>query len=180
MSPLKNLIEQYIIQYPNERAPVKMLSFIINESNVFSKKNLSAHFTGSAWVVSPDKCKTLLTHHKKLNKWLQLGGHADGNKNLLKVAVQEAKEESGLKNFKILSEKIFDVDIHKIPQFGSEPSHLHYDVRFLLQANPEKESIIISHESHSLAWVPIDEIFNLNPDISIKRMVIKTKSLNRK
>mgnify|MGYP001209773807 FL=1 len=177
MNTLKKLIDQYILDHPHERAPSKMLGFLINQSSVFSRKNFLGHFTGSAWIVSPDRSKVLLTHHKKLNKWLQLGGHSDGEKNLLEVAVREAKEESGLKIFKILSEYIFDLDIHKVPQFADEPSHYHYDVRFLLQANPEKELIIANHESHDLAWVPIHKIFNLNSEPSIKRMILKTKSL---
>ena len=179
MNTLKKLIDQYILHHPYEKAPSKMLSFLINQSSVFSRNNFIGHFTGSAWVVSPDRSKVLLTHHKKLNKWLQLGGHSDGEENLLEVAVREAKEESGLKGFKILSEYIFDLDIHKIPQFSDEPPHFHYDVRFLLQADPEKEPIIVNHESHSLAWVPIHKIFSLNPETSIKRMVLKTKSLDK-
>ena len=174
---LELLIENYICTYPHEKSPYDMLSFYRTEREVFSKKNKKGHFTGSGWVVSPDKCKVLMTHHKIINKWLQLGGHANGENDLLKVALREAREESGLQRFEVLNKTVFDLDIHRIPKIGSEPSHLHYDVRFLLEADPEKEPIIISNESYDVAWVPIENVLILNPDKSIHRMVDKTVAL---
>ena len=135
------------------------------------------HFTGSGWIVSPDKRKVLMTHHKIINKWLQLGGHANGENDLLKVALREAIEESGFQRFKVLDNTIFDLDIHRIPKVGSEPSHLHYDVRFLLEADPEKEQIIVSDESYDVAWFSIENVLILNPEKSIHRMVEKTLAL---
>jgi 8-oxo-dGTP pyrophosphatase MutT (NUDIX family) len=117
-----------------------------------------------------------MTHHKKIGKWLQLGGHADDEEDLLKVSQREAKEESGLNNFVILSKEIFDMHIHEVPSIGSEPKHLHYDIRFLLEANPE-ESIIVSDESYDVAWIELDKIQQINSEDSIIRMVKKTKTL---
>ena len=174
---LELLIKNYICSYPLEKAPYDMLSFYKSERSVFSKKNKKGHFTGSGWVVSPDKHKILMTHHKTINKWLQLGGHADGEEDLLKVALREAWEESGLQRFKVLNKTVFDLDVHKIPKVGSESSHFHYDVRFLLEADPEKESIIVSDESYDVAWFPIEKVLRLNPEKSIHRMVDKTVSL---
>ncbi|SVB71799.1 uncharacterized protein METZ01_LOCUS224653, partial [marine metagenome] len=147
------------------------------ERSVFSKKNKKGHFTGSGWVVSPDKRKILMTHHKTINKWLQLGGHADGETDLLKVALREATEESGLHRFEILNKTVFDLDVHKIPKICSDLSHFHYDVRFLLEADPEKEPIIVSKESYDVAWVPIENVLKLNSEKSIHRMVDKTMAL---
>ena len=174
---LELLIKNYICSYPLEKAPYDMLSFYKSERSVFSKKNKKGHFTGSGWVVSPDKRKILMTHHKTINKWLQLGGHADGETDLLKVALREATEESGLHRFEILNKTVFDLDVHKIPKICSDLSHFHYDVRFLLEADPEKEPIIVSKESYDVAWVPIENVLKLNSEKSIHRMVDKTMAL---
>ncbi|SVA14844.1 uncharacterized protein METZ01_LOCUS67698 [marine metagenome] len=171
------LIENYIYAYPHEKAPYDMLSFYKTERAIFSKRNKKGHFTGSGWIVSPDKRKILMTHHKIINKWLQLGGHADGEGDLLKVALRESIEESGFREIKVLNETIFDLDIHKIQKTGPETSHFHYDVRFLLEADPNKESIVVSDESYDVAWIPIEGVLELNPETSIHRMIEKTKAL---
>ena len=158
MNFLIQLIQNYSDRYPSEKVAITMLSFIENHTNHFSRTNHHGHFTGSAWIINPDKTKILMTHHKKIGKWLQLGGHADGESDLLKVSQREAVEESGINNFVTISNEIFDMDIHEIPPIGSDPKHLHYDIRFLLQADPDKESLIISNESHDVAWIPLDKI----------------------
>lgn len=131
------------------------------------------HLTGSAWVVSPDRKRTLLTHHHKLDKWLQLGGHADGDGDLLAVALREAREESGLTRLRPVGTAVFDVDRHWIPPRKTEPGHYHHDLRFLIEADPD-EPLVISSESKDLAWVGIDRVTALNPEESMARMVRKT------
>ena len=180
MKNLKQLLKIYIQKNPYEVNAIKMLNFFDNHDGCFEKDNLPGHFTGSAWVISPDKNKILMTHHKKLNMWLQLGGHADGEKDLKSVALKEAKEESGFNNFSILSEEIFDLDIHKIESMNEEPEHLHYDVRFLLEADPNEQDIIISEESHDVKWIHLDDVLEYNSEASISRMVEKTKKLKLK
>ena len=98
----------------------------------------------------------LLMRHKKLNKWLQLGGHADGNTDILCVALKEAREESGIEDIVFLQEDIFDIDVHQIPTINSTPSHKHYDIRFLLQAN--HEDFIKNEEAYELRWFSFEEI----------------------
>ena len=131
------------------------------------------HLTGSAWIVSPDRTRTLLTHHHKLDKWLQLGGHADGDPDLLAVALREAREESGLAAVRAVSGEVFDVDRHWIPARKTEPGHYHYDLRFLIEADPN-EPLVISNESKDLAWVDVAGVAALNPEESMARMVRKT------
>jgi 8-oxo-dGTP pyrophosphatase MutT (NUDIX family) len=131
------------------------------------------HLTGSAWIVSPDRRLTLLTHHHKLDKWLQLGGHADGDADLLAVALREAREESGLTQLRAVDASVFDVDRHWIPERKNEPGHYHYDLRFLVEANPA-EPLRITSESKDLAWVELGRVTTLNPEESIARMVRKT------
>ena len=177
MKNLATLLENYIAEYPHENAATNMLDFFNKEGNSFSKENKEGHFTGSAWIVSPDRSMVLMTHHRKLNMWLQLGGHADGMEDLISVAIREAKEESGFNEFVLLSDRIFDLDIHKFPATKDEPGHHHYDVRFLLEADPNNNTIIISDESIDVQWIPLDKVLSLNPESSIQRMVKKTSDL---
>jgi|TARA_B110000263_G_scaffold137793_1_gene119541 8-oxo-dGTP pyrophosphatase MutT (NUDIX family) len=173
---LINHLNEYLIQYPDEYIKVgKTLDFIKNHDTCFDRNNWSGHFTGSAWVVDTTRAWILMTNHIQLNMWLQLGGHAEGNPDLLSVAVKEAKEESGLKKFKIISDKIFDLDIHQIPIYGENPPHLHFDVRYLLEAEHKDHLLIASNESHEIAWVNKKEVLNKNPEDSISRMLHKMK-----
>ncbi len=130
------------------------------------------HITGSAWIVCPQRRRVLLTHHRKLKKWLQLGGHSDGDANTLRVATREAEEESGLR-MKPLSEGMFDIDIHTIPARGDDPEHKHYDVRFLFEAD-DHAPLTISDESNDLRWVLIEELHNLTSEESVLRMAHKS------
>ena len=114
-----------------------------------------------------------MTHHKKLNKWLQLGGHADENENLLEVAYNEAVEESGFDDFSVVSGKIFDLDIHRIPQYKDIPAHYHYDVRYIFTSKMNPDIVIVSEESKDVAWVSKDDVLNKNNEQSIERMLIK-------
>ena len=179
MRNLGKLLEEYIAAYPNEKAAINMLEFFNRDKNCFQKNNQGGHFTGSAWVVSPDRSQVLMTNHKKLNMWSQLGGHADGIDDLISVAIREAKEESGFDNFVLVSEKIFDLDIHEFPAIAEGPIHLHYDIRFLLEADPKDNRIVVSDESHDVRWIPLDKVVKLNPENSMQRMVKKTSALFR-
>lgn len=149
------------------------IRFVEAHEDCFLRSQLSGHLTGSAWIVSPDRTRTLLTHHRKLDKWLQLGGHADGDTDLLAVAMKEAREESGLTRLKAVSATPFDVDRHLIPERKGVPEHFHYDLRFMLEADPA-EPLVISNESKDLAWVEVARVTALNPEESMARMVRKT------
>jgi len=137
---------------------------------------LRGHLTGSAWILSADRSKVLLTHHHKLDRWLQLGGHADGDPDMVSVALREASEESGLTNLRVASGELFDFDRHEIPARGDEPAHWHFDFRFVIEADPA-EPLMISSESKDLAWVEIGRVTSLNPEELMARMVRKTPTL---
>ena len=149
------------------------IRFVEAHPDCFLRSQLSGHLTGSAWIVSPDRTRTLLTHHHKLDKWLQLGGHADGDGDLLAVALREAREESGLARVRAVSAEIFDCDRHLIPVRGAEPAHYHHDLRFMIEADLA-EPLVISDESKDLAWVETTRVTSLNPEESMARMVRKT------
>lgn len=149
------------------------IAFVLNNPDCFSRAN-KGHLTGSAWIVHDSRTKALLTHHKKLNIWVQLGGHADGNPDILKVAQTEALEESGIPDLILLSPEIYDIDIHAIPG----PCAYHYDVRYLLQA-PKDAKIQVSDESHDLAWIPFDQLPKYVNERSVLRMADKFSTLGK-
>ncbi|WGL58507.1 NUDIX hydrolase [Pigmentibacter sp. JX0631] len=166
----------------------EIISFVKDNENCFYRNCLKGHITSSALVVNQNFTKILLTYHAKLNKWLQLGGHCDGESIVYQSALREAKEESGLKsidfidieNFpNILSDaKIpqpFDIDIHYIPERKNEPGHFHYDIRYLLFS--KDENITISEESLDLKWIQINEINFYSNEVSCLRQVEKLKYL---
>ncbi len=149
------------------------IAFVEGHADCLLRTCIPGHLTGSAWVVSPDGQRTLLTHHRKLDKWLQLGGHADGETDLLAVARREAEEESGLAAVRAVSPALFDLDRHWIPERKGEPGHYHYDLRFRFEADPAVP-LRITNESKALAWVEVCEVTRLNPEESMARMVRKT------
>lgn len=119
--------------------------------------------------MSNDGERVLLTHHRKLGRWLQLGGHADGDRDLARVALREAEEESGLADLQV-EPAIFDLDRHWIPARGNEPGHWHYDVRYVVRATGS-ECFAVSDESLALAWMPIEALVaDPTADASLRRM----------
>ncbi len=113
----------------------RVADFVARNPAAFGRDPHSGgHVTASAFVLSPDGAATLLTHHAKLDRWLQLGGHCDGIADTAFVALKEAYEESGLARLRLASDQVYDVDIHEIPARGADPAHLHYDIRYLMQA----------------------------------------------
>jgi len=105
----------------------------------------------------------LLTLHRKLGKWLHLGGHCDGIRDPFFVAWKEAYEESGLTLIEPVSDQVFSFDIHRIPEFKGVPEHLHYDVRYLFVAD-HHEPLVVSDESIDLRWFDIGELAGLGLD----------------
>jgi 8-oxo-dGTP pyrophosphatase MutT (NUDIX family) len=157
-----------------ERAVLEILRRFVQENeNCFERFLHVGHITGSAWIVDPAREQVLLTHHRRLDKWLQLGGHADGEPDVLKVALREAREESGIDGIRPVNESVFDVDVHEIPAQGRDPAHFHYDVRFLLEADHSRP-LMLTSESKALAWVRLSEVVQLTGERSVLRMVEKT------
>jgi hypothetical protein len=172
---LKQLLIKYKRKHPDELSTVESaIEFLDSTPLCFNRKNLYGHFTGSAWVVDTTREWVLMTHHRQLNLWLQLGGHADGSSDLLCVALDEAQEESGLTGFKVLSQNIFDLDIHLIPKYNDIPSHFHFDIRFIIENTQSVKNIIVSDESHDVVWIHKNDVLNKNPEESMVRMLKKT------
>lgn len=172
---LLSFFSEYKTPYPEEEVFIPRFIELLAHKNCFERTHLPGHITGSSWIVDPNHQQTLLVHHAKLNKWLQPGGHADGDQNVLQVALREAEEETGLKNLKVANNLPFDIDIHTIPARKDMPEHFHFDIRFLIEASPN-DPIIVSEESHDVKWIKLDALEKLNQEESIVRM--KKKIIN--
>jgi len=123
----------------------------------FNRSPEADHITASGFVLSPDRSLALLMHHRKLDLWLQPGGHCDGNPDVRAVAAREVSEEIGSPSARFISRAIFDVDVHEIPARRSEPAHHHHDIRFLFEVDPN-EPLPGNNESLALRWLRIDEL----------------------
>jgi 8-oxo-dGTP pyrophosphatase MutT (NUDIX family) len=159
-----------------ESMRVRILEFVRSHEDCFERSQKAGHVTGPAWIVNPGRTHALLTHHAKLNKWLQPGGHCGGDGDVARVALREAHEETGLADLRLWRDAVFDVDAHQIPARGGEPAHVHYDIRYLIEAG-EDSPLTVSDESHELAWVRLVKIETLNADASVLRMVARTLAL---
>ncbi len=163
-------LDDYLRRHPERvGAAARFRDFMSAHADGADRRLVYGHLTGSAWLVSADGRRVLLTLHRKLGRWLQLGGHADGDPDLAAVALREAEEESGLVGL-VVERDLFDIDRHWIPARGSEPGHWHYDLRYVVQA-AVSEAFVVGDESHALAWRPIVSLVDdLEIDASIRRM----------
>lgn len=168
-----DLLHEYARRHPAEAAAsAAFLAFAASGTDTYSRARPDGHFTASCWLVSANGERVLLTHHRKLGRWLQLGGHADDDSDLAAVCLREAEEESGLARLEV-EPQIFDIDAHVIPARGADPEHIHWDVRFVVHCRAS-EQWQLSDESLALAWVPIAEIAaDPGADESLRRMAGK-------
>jgi 8-oxo-dGTP pyrophosphatase MutT (NUDIX family) len=150
---------------------VQLTQFITDNPDCFERGRIG-HICGSAWIINHEQTHALLTHHKKLDSWFQLGGHADGDPDIPAVALKEAYEESGIEGLTLYGQAIYDIDVHPIPNKCA----VHYDVRYLILA-PYNAQYVVSDESHDLAWVPLNKITDYTSSRSVLRMAEKMRFL---
>lgn len=150
----------------------KTFEFLRTSNNCFSRNNQKGHITAGALIMD-NKGNVLLNHHKILNKWLLFGGHSDGEENSLDVAKREVMEETGITEFDDLDGKIFDVDVHLIPNnpIKKEPAHYHYDIRFLFIV--KNHFFTISNESKEAKWISIKQAKQLMSTLDKERVLDK-------
>ncbi len=185
--PLLDMLDCYRRAHPGELDVVdRIVELVRGHVDCFERTCRPGHITGAAWILSSDRRRALLTHHRQLDRWLQLGGHADGDPHVDQVALREAREESGIRHFEFVTGGgplvPLDVDVHQIParrnQEGHvvEDAHEHHDIRFLLVAHADQQ-VCASSESYDVGWFTPDEVRRLTDEPSVLRMLEKALQL---
>lgn len=150
-----------------------MRSFVEQHADFYKRTLTIGHITSSSWIVNPARTHALLLHHKKLDCWLQPGGHIEQEHDVLSSALREAREETGIDELRVVSDAIFDLDVHTIPANRKEGEHQHYDIRYLFEADIA-QTPTVSDESNDVRWFSLKSIEAFNRDPSITRMVAKS------
>jgi 8-oxo-dGTP pyrophosphatase MutT (NUDIX family) len=156
----------------------KFIGFVEVNQTCFERTLSIGHVTASGLIVDRKKNAVLLLHHKKLNRWLQPGGHCDGDSDTVAVAEKEVYEETGLA-LKVATPFIHDLDIHTIPSWQNTAEHEHYDVRYIFEYT-SSDSFVKNHESNQLKWIELGELKNYDIEPSIVRMINKAFGTNLK
>lgn len=159
----------YETQHRNEAGYISRFLKLLEHTRCYHRDHLPGHLTASAFVVDCQAARVLLVRHARLGRWLQPGGHADGDEDLQAVAFREVLEETGIRNAQLLQPSFFDIDIHPIPAHAGFPGHDHYDVRYLLEADASLP-VTVSEESLDVRWIELSRMEHFTRDPSIQRM----------
>jgi ADP-ribose pyrophosphatase YjhB (NUDIX family) len=147
---------------------------LLTSDGAFSRAHFQpGHFTASCYILDQAQ-RMLLHHHRRLNRWLQMGGHVEADEWPSRAALREGIEESGLHDLR-LDDGIFDLDIHTIPAAKGEPEHAHYDVRYVARTDAPDAIAIDRAESNELAWVTLDRAAELMPGPESQRVIRKIR-----
>ena len=176
MQKLISQLEKYTpFNEQEERDKNTILNLLKTQPDIFERSNMIAHMTASAWVVNKDRSKILLAYHNIYDSWAWLGGHADGEKDLLKVALKEVAEESGVKNIKPVSEDILSVEILTVDGHEKKgvyvPSHLHLNVTYLIEADDTEQPHICVGENSNVAWFDKDKAVEMSNEKWFKERI---------
>jgi 8-oxo-dGTP pyrophosphatase MutT (NUDIX family) len=177
LRPLAALLERHVAAAPEDApAAARFAALMRAREDCLLRSCEIGHVTASALVLSSDLERCLLTHHRKLGRWLQLGGHVDGEARVHLAALREANEESGLQRLAFLGHDgaacdplPVDLDVHPIPAHGLEPRHEHHDVRFALVATGDEE-VVVSDESLALRWFEVEAVAGSGFEPSLARL----------
>ena len=159
---LRQQIEAFVPGNAQEAADKPLLLQRLAEKDVFTRENKVGHFTASGWVVSPDREKVLMVYHNIYDSWSWMGGHADGETDLRSVAEREIREESGIRQLKLLEDGIFSLEVltvdghEKKGQYVS--SHLHYNLTYLFEADTEQETALKPDENSGVQWIRVEAL----------------------
>ena len=167
MKLLNEILKYNPYNEQEEKDKELFISLLSNEKDIFTRENKLVHLTASSWIVNKERTKILLCYHNIYNSWTWLGGHADGEEDLLKVAIKEAKEESGLTNIKPLDEgNIFSLESlcveGHIKKGVYVSSHIHLNITYLLEASDKELLKIKEDENKNLGWFDFDDIYTLS------------------
>lgn len=130
--------------------------------DIYLRDNALVHITASAWIVNHDRTKVLMAYHNIMQSWAWLGGHADGETDLLQVAIREAREESGVRNIRPVTESLYSVEMLTVDGHMKRGkyvnSHLHLNATYLLEADETGELFVKADENSGIRWIPIGEV----------------------
>lgn len=166
---IHDMIEQYVPYNEQEAVDQKLILQCMEQSeNVFTRDNALAHFTASSWIVNRGRTKVLMVYHNIMDSWAWTGGHADGQEDLLLVALREAKEETGLVHIQPVSEAIYSMEVLPVSphvkrdQFVN--AHVHLNVSYLMEADDHDYICVKADENSAVKWVPIQDAPGLAKD----------------
>ena len=172
-------LHRYEASDPAEQRHRAAMIALLGEPEAFSRAHFApGHFTASCYVIDGSG-RLLLHHHRRLDRWLQMGGHVEGDESPERTALREGEEESGLRDLALAGEGIFDLDIHGIPAAKGEPDHDHYDVRYLARTASPDAIALDRAESNDLAWVTLAQAAELMPGGESRRVLRKIERLLR-
>lgn len=180
---LKEKIENYeAYNEQEEKDKQTMLKYLETFDDVLTRKNEFCHFTASSWAVNKDRTKILMVYHNIYKTWTWTGGHADGESNLLKTAIRELKEETGVQNIKVLKDDIYSLEIlcvnGHIKNNKYVSSHLHLNLSYLLEVDDKEILQIKKDENSGVKWVRIEDIEKVSNEEWIKNNIYR--KLNEK
>lgn len=159
---LRQQINAFIPWNEQEAADKQLLLARLEEKDIFIRENKIGHFTASGWVVSPDRQKVLMVYHNIYDSWSWMGGHADGETDLRAVAEREIREESGIRDLRLLDENIFSLEVLTVDGHEKKgkyvSSHLHYNVTYLFEAGTEQETCLKPDENSGVRWIAVEDL----------------------
>lgn len=185
MAVQHGLIEELRLYHPADDAErahyLAIIDLLTGGAPVFQRNHFEpGHITASCFII--DGSGRLLLHlHRRLGKWLQMGGHCVEAETPVAAALREGAEESGLSNLELVSEDIFDLDVHAIPAAKGEPDHYHFDLRYLARTSTPDAVKMQEAESEELQWLPLGEaIVRMNEDGSTRAIRKIERLLNKR
>ena len=159
---LRQQINAFIPWNEQEAADKQLLLARLEEKDIFIRENKIGHFTASGWVVSPDRQKVLMVYHNIYDSWSWMGGHADGETDLRAVAEREIREESGIRDLRLLDENIFSLEVLTVDGHEKKgkyvPCHLHLNLTYLFEAEPDQLLQVKPDENTGVAWLDMEEL----------------------
>ena len=166
---LLSKIENYTpVNQQEENDKKVMLDYMKNNPDYLIRENKVAHFTTSIWTVNKEWTKTLMVYHKIYDSWSWIGGHADGEEDLARVALRELKEETGVENAVLVSEDIFSLEILTVDGHMKKgkyvPSHLHFNITFLAEADESQVLVVNEEENTGVKWFSFEEALEVSSE----------------
>jgi 8-oxo-dGTP pyrophosphatase MutT (NUDIX family) len=179
VAPLIHEIEAHVPADPLEAEHRNsILALLRGSADPFSRGSFTlGHITASLFIVDPASRSILLHHHRRLDRWLQMGGHIEGDEDARSAALREGLEESGLPDLALMVPAVVDLDVHPIPAGKGEPDHHHFDVRYVATTSAPAAIRIDEAESKELAWIPLDGAESLMNEAASSRVIRKINSL---